>query len=139
MRRAGSARPEATSAALTRSLASVTALSGADDVQGRKSRRDLDLNIDGARLDALERNGRNPLDHAQPCLAAEISGSLVGHKNNSGTLRSGRAPWPKRGYARFAAKHSPVLRDANVKANLAWSFSSMRSQIIAAISRRRNS
>ena len=35
----------------------------ADDVEGRQPGRDLHLDIDGARLDALERNGRDPLDH----------------------------------------------------------------------------
>ena len=68
MRRAGSARPEATSAARTRSRASDTALSGqADDVERRQPGRDLHLDVDGAGLDALERHCRDPLNHDSPC------------------------------------------------------------------------
>src|SRR4029079_2048143 len=35
----------------------------ADDVECRQPRRDLHLNIEGASLDALERDGGDPLDH----------------------------------------------------------------------------
>ena len=35
----------------------------ADDVEGRQSRRDLHLHVDGPGLDALERHRRHPLDH----------------------------------------------------------------------------
>ena len=75
MRRAGSASPEATSAARTRSRASRHRLVGeADDVEGRQAGRDLHLDIDGTRLDALERHCRDPLDHAAPA-AGQRSGS----------------------------------------------------------------
>ena len=71
MRRAGNARPDATSAARTRSLASENGFVGqADDVEGGQAGRDLHLDIDGARLDTLERDGGDPLDHAQPVSAA---------------------------------------------------------------------
>ena len=64
MRRAGSARPEATSAARTRSLGFRHRLVGqADDVEGRQAGRDLHLHVDGAGLDALERDRRDTLDH----------------------------------------------------------------------------
>ena len=67
MRRAGSARPEATSAARTRSRGFRHRLVGqADDVEGGQAGRDLHLHVDGARLDAFERNGRDPLDHGEP-------------------------------------------------------------------------
>ena len=36
----------------------------ADHVESRQARRDLHLDIDGARLDAFERDRRNALDHA---------------------------------------------------------------------------
>ena len=41
----------------------------AHHIERGKPRRDLDLDIDGARLDALERHGCDPLHHASPCLA----------------------------------------------------------------------
>ena len=67
MRRAGSASPEASSAARTRSRASDTALSGRPDhVERRQPGRDLHLHVDGARLDALECHGGYALDHATP-------------------------------------------------------------------------
>ena len=72
MRRAGSARPEATSAARTRSRASRHRLVGqADDVEGRQAGRDLHLHVDRAGLDALERHRGDALDHARPAWAAE--------------------------------------------------------------------
>jgi len=37
------------------------------DIERRQAGRDLHLNIDGARLDALERHCRDSLDHACPC------------------------------------------------------------------------
>ena len=40
----------------------------ADDGEGRHARRDLHLHIDGADLDALERNRGDALDHVSPCL-----------------------------------------------------------------------
>ena len=55
MRRDGSARPEAVKAERTRSRASET-VGQADDVERRQPRRDLHLDIDGANLDAFERN-----------------------------------------------------------------------------------
>ena len=65
MRRAGSARPDAISAARTRSFASDTALSGKpDDVESRQAGRDLHLHVDRAGLDAFERDRRYALDHA---------------------------------------------------------------------------
>ena len=36
----------------------------ADDVEGRQAGRDLDLHVDGAGLDALERHRGDALDHA---------------------------------------------------------------------------
>jgi hypothetical protein len=39
----------------------------ADDVKRRQPRRNLHLDVDGAGLDALERDGRDPLDHGSPC------------------------------------------------------------------------
>ena len=39
----------------------------ADDVEGRQSRRNLHLDVDGAGLDALERHCRDPLNHGSPC------------------------------------------------------------------------
>ena len=39
----------------------------ANELEGRKTRGDLHLDIDGARLDALERHCRDPLDHGCPC------------------------------------------------------------------------
>ena len=36
----------------------------ADDVEGRQAGRHLHLHVDGAGLDALERHGGDPLDHA---------------------------------------------------------------------------
>ena len=39
----------------------------ADDVERRQPRRHLHLDVDGAGLDALERDGRDPLDHGSPC------------------------------------------------------------------------
>ena len=38
----------------------------ADDVEGRQSGRDLHLHVDRARLDALERDRGDPLDHRMP-------------------------------------------------------------------------
>ncbi len=79
MRRDGSASPDAVSAARTRSRASDTALSGKPDhVEGRQPGRDLHLDRDVARLDALERDGGDPLDHASPASQAgpENSGKL---------------------------------------------------------------
>ena len=68
MRRAGSARPDAISAARTRSLRLGHGLVGqADDVEGGQAGRDLDLHVDGAGLDALERHGGDALDHDCPC------------------------------------------------------------------------
>ena len=67
MRRAGSAKPEATSAARTRSRASETALSGKpNDVECGQPRGDLNLDIDGASFDTLERDGGDALDHVAP-------------------------------------------------------------------------
>ncbi len=43
----------------------------ADDVEGGQAGRDLHLDIDGARLDAFERDGRDPLDHGCPCLGLQ--------------------------------------------------------------------
>ena len=64
MRRAGSASPEATSAARTRSLASDTRLVGqTDDIEGRQTGRDLHLHVHRAGLDALECHCRYALDH----------------------------------------------------------------------------
>jgi hypothetical protein len=72
MRRAGSASPDATSAARTRSRASDTAFVGqAHHVEGRQTRGNLHLDIDGARLNALERHCRDPLDHGCPCSEGE--------------------------------------------------------------------
>jgi hypothetical protein len=68
MRRAGSAKPEATSAARTRSRASD---GQSHDVEGRQPRRDLHLDIDGTGLDALKRYGSDALDHAAPARGQE--------------------------------------------------------------------
>ena len=38
----------------------------ADDDEGRQAGRDPDLDVDGARLDAFECDGRNALNHAGP-------------------------------------------------------------------------
>jgi len=38
----------------------------AHDVERREARRDLNLDIDGAGLDALERHGGDALNHAAP-------------------------------------------------------------------------
>ena len=68
MRRAGSARPEATSAARTRSRASDTALSGRPTtLKAGNPGRNLHLDVDGAGLDALERHCGDPLNHGSPC------------------------------------------------------------------------
>lgn len=37
-----------------------------DDMKGGKAGRDLDLHVDGARLDPLKRHRRHPLDHGPP-------------------------------------------------------------------------
>ena len=46
---------------------------------------DLDLDIDGARLDALERHCRDPLDHGCPCLPQRVAEAGLANKNNQGT------------------------------------------------------
>ena len=55
MRRAGSARPDAS---LAHRL-----VGQADDGEGGQTGRDLHLHVDGAGLDALERHGGYVLDH----------------------------------------------------------------------------
>ena len=73
MRRAGSARPEADQRR-PHPLAwpPLTALSGRPTmVKVRHAGRHLHLHVDGAGLDALERNSGDPLDHAPPLLGNE--------------------------------------------------------------------
>ena len=67
MRRAGSASPDAISAA-AHPLARFRnrLVRQADDGEGRQARRDLHLDVDRARLDALERHRGDALDHASP-------------------------------------------------------------------------
>jgi hypothetical protein len=45
----------------------------AHDVERRQPRRHLHLHIDGARLDALERHRRDPLDHGSPCSGGRLA------------------------------------------------------------------
>ncbi len=67
MRRAGNARPEAISAARTRSRASDTALSGKPTTLNAGSPgATLHLHVHRARLDPFEGHGRYPLNHATP-------------------------------------------------------------------------
>jgi hypothetical protein len=47
----------------------------------------LHLHIDGAGLDALERDRCDPLDHARPCSGANLAQATALGKNNSGTNR----------------------------------------------------
>ena len=75
MRLAGSARPDAISAARTRSRASDTALSGSPTmVNTTEARRDLDLDVDRARLDPFEGDGRDACNHrANPAIVCKIA------------------------------------------------------------------
>ena len=50
-------------------------------VEGGQSGRDLDLDIDGARLDAFKRDRRDPLDHDRPCLGQRLAQPTIGIKN----------------------------------------------------------
>ncbi len=99
IRRAGRARPEAVSAARTRSFDSAHRLVGqADEHEGDIARGHLHLDIDRAGLDALERNRRDARDHAgcRPLpsrgygagRAAQVSEESGGSSGNHG-LRNG--------------------------------------------------
>ena len=78
MRRAGSARPEAISAARTRSRASDTALSGnPTTLKAGKPGADLDLDIDGLRLDTFECDRADALNHAAPPFRSSSRGEAA--------------------------------------------------------------
>jgi hypothetical protein len=66
MRRAGSAKPEATSAAHPFARLGHGLVRQPNDVERGQPRRDLNLDIDGAGFDALERHGGDALDHVAP-------------------------------------------------------------------------
>ena len=66
MRRAGSASPEATSGAHALARLGDGLVRQAHDVERWQARRDLNLDIDGAGLDALKRHGGDALNHAAP-------------------------------------------------------------------------
>ena len=68
MRRAGSARPEAISAAHALARLGNGLVGQAYDVESGQAGRDLDLDVDGTSLDALERNRADALNHGRPCL-----------------------------------------------------------------------
>jgi hypothetical protein len=53
----------------------------ADDVERGQAGRDLHLDVDGARLDALERNRGDPLNHASPATHATVAEMPGARKN----------------------------------------------------------
>ena len=57
----------------------------AHDIERGQSGRHLHLDIDGARLDALECHRRDPLDHVSPCSAARVARATIPIKNISRT------------------------------------------------------
>ncbi|BDV38005.1 hypothetical protein DSM21852_12580 [Methylocystis bryophila] len=89
IRLAGSARPEATSAARTRLGDGL--VGEADDVEDDGAAGNLHLHVDGPGLDALESDGCNADDHdlapfEHPRKAdASLAGFLERGKNNMGT------------------------------------------------------
>jgi hypothetical protein len=66
MRRAGKASPEAIRAERPVARLRHRLVGQAHDLERRHAGRDLDLHVDGARLDALERHRCHALDHADP-------------------------------------------------------------------------
>ncbi len=62
----------------------------ADEDEGDATRRDLDLHIDGARLDAFERYRRDPRHHSKPTPAprSDASGSAPGLQEHMGNLQT---------------------------------------------------
>lgn len=81
-----------------------------DQHEGDAARRDLDLNVDGARLDALERHRRDPRHHfgSAPLPLGKLAKLQRQRKNISGTRQAKKKRRPRLLFSRQASTPRPI-------------------------------